>query len=295
MRVRVSAVQFKQQPIAHFDDFARQVTWAVQVAYDAGGQLLCFPEYVTGPLVGLPADVDRKGDANDLSRWEDWTASYIELFSGLAKQTGMYIVGGTHLTRVDQRWYNTAHLFDPDGGIHTQRKLHLTPYESDPWALDAGETITVFDTPLGRIAILICFDVEFPEAARAAVDAGAQILLCPSATDDRAGFWRVRYCCFARAVENQVYVVHSALVGNLPTVRGLEQSYGRSAIISPCDIPFAPDGIVAEGEWNQELVITGDIDLKLLDDVRSQGSVTPALCRRSEYTARVMDLRALRG
>lgn len=288
MRVRVSTVQFKQKPLANFADFADQVQWAVQVAHDAGGQLLCFPEYVTGSLIGIPTakrGARTRQDSNGLSRWDDWTAQYSELFSTLAQDSGMFILGGTHLTRDEPRWYNTAYFFAPDGAVHTQRKLHLTPYESDPWALAAGDTISVFDTPLGRIAILICFDIEFPEAVRAAVDAGAQILLCPSATDDRAGFWRVRYCCLARAVENQVYVVHSALVGNLPTVSGLEQSYGRSAIIAPCDIPFPPDGIVVEGEWNQELVLTGDLDLKLLADIRSEGSVTPALCRRPEYAA----------
>lgn len=294
MRVRVSSVQFQLRPITSFDDFAQQVRWAVQVAKDAKAQLLCFPEYLTGALAALThaqrrAGVQRSAEASSdpLGAWGVWTEPYIELFQRLAKTSGMYIVGGTHLVRKEGVWYNTAHLFTPTGEVHTQSKLHLTPYEMDPWTLATGDTIKVFDTPIGRLAILVCFDVEFPEAARTAVDAGAQILLCPSATDDRAGFWRVRHCCMARAVENQVYVVHSALVGNLPTLPGLEQSYGRSAIISPCDIPFPPDGIVAEGEWNQELVITGDVDLQLLDDVRSQDSVTPALCRRSSYQAEV--------
>ncbi len=297
MRVRVSSVQFRQRPVAGFDEFAQQVRWAVQVALDAKAQLLCFPEYLTGSLVGFTHTQRRTGvqrsaepSGDPLEAWDVWTEPYIQLFQRLAKTSGMYIVGGTHLVRSEGVWYNTAHLFTPSGEVHTQSKLHLTPYEMEPWALATGDTIQVFETPIGRLAILICFDVEFPEAARAAVDAGAQILLCPSATDDRAGFWRVRHCCMARAVENQVYVVHSALVGNLPTLPGLEQSYGRSAIISPCDIPFPPDGIVAEGEWNQELVITGDVDLQLLEAVRSQGSVTPALCRRTSYQAIVTPL-----
>src|SRR5690625_2915486 len=250
MRVRVSSVQFQQRAVASFDEFAQQIRWAVQVAMDAKAQLLCFPEYLTGALAGLTHSQRRTGVqrsterfTDSLGAWGVWSEPYVELFRHLAQMSGMYIVGGTHLVRTEGAWYNTAHLFTPSGEVHTQKKLHLTPYEMDPWTLATGDTITVFDTPIGRLAVLICFDVEFPEAARAAVDAGAQILLCPSATDDRAGFWRVRHCCMARAVENQVYVVHSALVGNLPTLLGLEQSYGRSAIISPCDIPFPPDGI----------------------------------------------------
>lgn len=291
MRLRVSAVQFEQRPLTGFDDFARSVHWAVQVARDAGAQLLCFPEYVTGSLLTLPAPRQPSdGAASGLEAWRYWTQAYLDLFAETARHSGVYILGGTHLVTDGTAWYNQAHLFDPAGNVYTQRKLHLTPYEAEPWRLATGDALTVFDTPIGRLAVLICFDIEFPEAARAAADAGAQILLCPSATDDRAGFWRVRYCAMARAVENQVYVVHSALVGNLPAVRGLEQSYGRSAVIAPCDVPFPPDGIVVEGEWNQPLVVTGDVDLALLDEVRTAGSVTPRLCRRSEYPVRIVSV-----
>lgn len=283
MRVRVSAVQFYHRPLRAFDEFARQIRKDVRVAQDAGSQLVCFPEYLTGSLLSIPGAA-----ADGLAAWDRWTSPYLDLFSDLACQSGLHILAGTHLVRDGERLYNTAHLFDPGGRVFTQRKLHLTPCEADPWALGTGDTIRVFETALGRLAVLICFDVEFPEAARAAADAGADILLCPSATDDRAGFWRVRYSCLARTVENQVFVVHAALVGGLPEVRYLEQSFGRSAILSPCDMPFAHDGVVADGEWNQELVVTGDVDLDLLAHVRVAGSVTPRLCRRKEYRCDVV-------
>lgn len=251
---------------------------------------------MTGSLLTLPS-VQRRtaSDAAGLDAWADWTEAYLELFAETARGSGLYILGGTHLVTDGAAWYNQAHLFDPAGNVYTQRKLHLTPYEAAPWRLTAGDDLTVFDTPIGRLAVLVCFDIEFPEAARAAADAGAQILLCPSATDDRAGFWRVRYCAMARAVENQVYVVHAALVGNLPTVAGLEQSYGRSAVIAPCDLPFPPDGIVVQGEWNQPLVVTGDVDLELLDAVRTGGSVTPHRYRRPAYPVRRVTIEAGRG
>lgn len=278
MRVRISAVQFEHRPLRGFDDFAGQVRRDVGLAADLGSRLVCFPEYMTGSLLTIPG-AETEGPA----AWDRWTEPYLELFSGLARSTGMYILGGTHLVRDGDRLYNTAHLFDPRGGVATQRKLHLTPCEVNPWALGTGDSLRVWETEIGRLAVLICYDVEFPEAVRAAADAGADIVLCPSATDDRAGFWRVRYCCHARAVENQIYVVHSALVGGLPGVRYLEQSYGRSGILSPCDVPFARDGVVCDGEWNQSLVVTGEVDLGLLAQVREAGSVTPRLSRHPGY------------
>jgi predicted amidohydrolase len=269
-RVRIATIQFDHRPIGSFDQFAGQVSHYLQLAEDWDCHLAVFPEYLTGPLGALDPD------------WNRWTEPYKELFSGLAKSTKMTILAGTHLTARGDSLYNTAHLFLPSGELYTQDKLHLTPIEVDPWKLGRGDGLAVFDTPVGRVAILVCFDVEFPEAAQVVAEAGADILLCPSATDDRQGFWRVRHCCHARAVENQVYVVHSALVGGLPEVRYLEQSYGRSGIITPCDVVFPPDGVAVQGEWNQGLCVVGEVDLGLLQRVRASGSVLPRRERRPE-------------
>ena len=284
MPLTVSAVQFEHRALAHFDEFAEQVEGHVRFAASFGSRLVCFPEYMTVSLLTIGGPGAGGADASDPRAWQRWTEPYLELMQRLARRYDVFILGGTHIVREGDRYFNTAFLFGPSGQVLTQRKLHLTPCEISPWHLGTGDAIQVFETPVGSLAILVCFDIEFPEAARAAVDAGAQILLCPSATDDRQGFHRVRYCALARAVENQVYVVHSALVGRLPKVRFFEQSYGRSAVISPCDVPFARDGIVVEGEWNQDLVVTGVIDLELLQKVRAAGSVTPRLVRRQSYS-----------
>lgn len=268
-RVRIATIQFDQRPVIGFDQFAAQVQHYVRLAADARCQLVVFPEYVTASLVAVDPD------------WHRWTGPYQELFAGLSRSTNMTIQAGTHLTERDDVLYNTAHLFLPSGELFTQDKVHLTPFEAAP-SVGRGDGFSMVDTPFGRVAVIVCFDIEFPGAAEVVAEAGADIILVPSCTDDRQGFWRVRHCCHARAVENQVYVVHSALVGGLPDVRYMEQSYGRSAIITPCDLPFPPGGIMAEGEWNQGLCVVGDVDLSLLAEVRRSGSVLPRLERRPE-------------
>lgn len=270
-RVRIAAIQFDHRPVKRFDEFAAQVFNFVRLAEDDRCQLVVFPEYLTAPLVALDPD------------WSRWTGPYRELFAGLARSTKMTILAGTHVVDRGGQQYNTAHLFLPSGELFTQDKLHMTPCEGeDSWCLSRGDGLTVVDTPIGRVGVVVCFDVEFPEPARIAAEAGADILLVPSATADRAGFWRVRHCCHARAVENQVYVVHSALVGGLPAVRYLEQSWGKSGIITPCDLPFPPNGLMTEGEWNQGLCVTGEVDLGLLHRIRKEGSVLPRAERRPE-------------
>lgn len=268
-RVRIATVQFDHRPVSGFDQFAAQVVHYVRLAEDSACQLMVFPEYLTGPLAMLDPD------------WNRWTGPYQELFSSLARRAQMTILAGTHLTDQGGVLQNTAHLFLPSGELYTQAKIHLTPCEIDPWGLGRGDGVSVVDTPVGRVAVQVCFDSEFPEPTRLAAEAGADLILVPSATDDKQGFWRVRYSCHARAIENQVYVVHSALVGGLP-VRFLEQSVGRSGIITPCDIPFPQGGVLADGDWNQGMAVIGEVDLGLLAEIRRSGSVLPRNERRPE-------------
>lgn len=287
MRVRIAAVQFPLRPLRHFDDFAAMVRTYATVAKDYDAQITLFPEFVTGVLLSVPGG----GAIDGPEGWDRWTNPYRDLFRELAIETGMYIAGGTHPLHQGDRWYNMAHLFTPGGAIYTQPKLHLTPFEADPWNLAPGDSLQVFDTPVGKLAILVCYDIEFPEAVRAAVRAGADIILCPAATDDPAGYWRVRYCCHARTVENQVYVVLAPLVGELTNVRGLEQGYGRAAVLAPCDIPFTHTGVLAEAEVGHGMTIIAEVDLSLLGRVRSMGSVTPVRDLRPHYPVVPVSLR----
>lgn len=194
----------------------------------------------------------------------------------------MYLIGGTHVIRKNGKLYNVAHLFTPDGQIHQQAKLHITPTEVKEWGITPGESINVFETEKGTIALLTCYDIEFPEAVRIVRAKGADVIFCPSCTDDRHGFHRVRYCCHARAVENQVYVVTTGTVGSLPTVDFMRANFGQAAVITPNDIPFPPRGILVEGEINDDMIVTADLDLSLLYKVREKGSVTTWRDRRTD-------------
>ena len=141
--------------------------------------------------------------------------------------------------------------------------------------MNRGHGFYVYHTDYAKIAILVCYDVEFPEAARVLAEAGAEILFVPSCTDERQGFCRVRYCAQARAIENQIYVAMAGTVGNLPEVPYMATHYGQAAILTPSDYFFARDGIAAEGIINQEQMVISDINLDLLDEQRVNGTVIP--------------------
>jgi predicted amidohydrolase len=160
-------------------------------------------------------------------------------------------------------------------------------FESEDWDVHARDRLRIFDTAFGKVAITICYDVEFPEIARAAAWAGAHILLVPSCTDERQGFLRVRYCAHARAIENQMYVIVSHTVGSLPMVPAVSLNYGQAAILTPSDFAFSRDGILAEGHPNQEMMVIGDLNLETILQARTTGTVLPL--NDSRNTAKILE------
>ena len=282
MKFRVSAVQYHLHSIQSFEEFAHQCEHYIKAALEFDTEFILFPEFFTTQLLSIKGKDGKALTINDLP---SFTEQYQELFVSFAKKYNIYIIAGTHVVEVNGKLRNTAHLFYPDGRIGTQAKLHITPTEVHEWNMSRGEGLEIFDTDKGKIAILTCYDIEFPEIVRMAKAKGADVIFCPSCTDDRHGFHRVRYTSHARAIENQVYVVLTGTVGALPTVDFMRANFGQAAIITPNDVPFPPKGLLAEGEINNDMIITADLDLELLYKVREKGSVTTWRDRRVDlYT-----------
>ncbi len=142
--------------------------------------------------------------------------------------------------------------------------------------------VEVFDTDCGKIAIAICYDVEFPELARVAKDKGARILFVPYNTDLRSGHIRVRTCAAARCIENHMYAVLSGACGNLPFVDGADIHFAQSCILTPSDVPFDRDGIATETTPNVEAMLVHDLDLDLLRRTERSGTVRTWADRRGD-------------
>ncbi|MHC0038118.1 carbon-nitrogen hydrolase family protein [Pseudoneobacillus sp. C159] len=278
MQLRVSAVQYHLHTIHSFEEFAHQVEHYMKTAAEFSSDFILFPEFFTTQLMSI----GKEGRALTIDELPEYTEQYRELFSKLAKQYGMHIIGGTHVIKKGDKLYNVAHLFYPDGRVGEQAKLHITPTEVNEWNMSAGEGLEVFQTEKGTIAMLTCYDIEFPEIVRIAKAKGADVIFCPSCTDDRHGFHRVRYTSHARAIENQVYVVTTGTVGALPTVDFMRLNFGQAVVITPNDVPFPPEGIAVQGEINQDMIVTADLNLELLYQVRKSGSVTTWRDRRSD-------------
>ena len=286
-RLRVASLQYYIRPVNSVEQFREQVSSLVETAADYGCKLVVFPEYFTVQLLTL-GNVRRpiKEQIRDLAAHAE---SFVEFMSGLARQHKLYLLGGTIpvIDGASGTLHNEAFFCGPDGRTGRQGKLHMTRFEADDWLVQARNRLKIFSTEFGKLAISICYDVEFPEIARAAARAGAHILLVPSCTDDRQGFLRVRYCAHARAIENHMYVITSHTVGSLPMVPAVSLNYGQAAILTPSDFPFSRDGILAEGHPNQEMMVIGDLNLETIMQARTTGTVLPL--NDSRNTAKMLE------
>ncbi|MDP1631710.1 MAG: GNAT family N-acetyltransferase [Caulobacter sp.] len=270
--VRVAAVQFQQRKVSSFEEFIANVEYFVDVTADYRCDFVVFPELFTLQLLAL--EEKKLNPAQSIERLTEYTPRFVEAMRALAIGYNINIIGGSHPTLADDGdVQNVAYVFLRDGSVHAQEKIHPTPNERHWWNIVGGDGVKAIQTDCGPIGVMVCYDSEFPELARRFVDEGAKLLFVPFCTDSRQGYMRVRYCCQARAIENQCYVVMAGNVGNLPGVENMDIQYAQSCILTPCDFPFARDGIAAECTENVETVAIADLDLTDLSWARSEGTV----------------------
>jgi predicted amidohydrolase/ribosomal protein S18 acetylase RimI-like enzyme len=268
--VRLCTIQYQMRTVDNFDEFATQCRFFIDAASDYKADFVLFPELLTTQMLSF-LNAHRPQDA--ARRLAELTPRYLEFFTEMAITYDVNIIGGSQFAVENDELHNVAYLFRRDGTIERQYKIHITPSERRWWGVLPGNELKVIDTDRGRIAILICYDIEFPELARIAAAQGAHILFVPFNTNDRDGYLRIRTCAQARCIENHQYVVVSGCVGNLPFVDNADVHYAQSGIFTPADVPFARDGIAAECTPNIETLVVQDVDVELLRRHRLRGTV----------------------
>jgi predicted amidohydrolase/GNAT superfamily N-acetyltransferase len=293
--VRVATCQLQARAASGFDEFVSNIAYFVEVAADYRADFIVFPELFTLQL--LSCESNKLSPMEAIEKLSTYTDRIRDALVDMAMRFNINIIGGSHPTSTETGDIrNVAFVCLRDGAVYEQQKIHPTPNESYWWNIKGGSSIEAIPTDRGPIGVLICYDSEFPELARRLADQGARILFTPFCTDSRQGYLRVRYCCQARAIENQCFVVMSGNVGNLPNVDNMDIQYAQSCILTPCDFPFARDGIAAEATENVESLTISDINLADLNWARAEGTVRNLADRRFDlYDIRWKRPRESRG
>ncbi len=264
--------QYPIDRLASWAAYAEKITRWVDEAAREGAKLAVFPEYGAMELASL--DPATMGDLAGSMRFVASLAPHIDaLHIELARTYSMHILASSMPALRDGRYRNVARLFTPSGTFGEQQKLIMTRFEREQWRISAGGPLHLFDTALGRIGILICYDSEFPLLGRALVEAGAEIIVVPSCTDSIAGYHRVRIGAQARALEAQCYVLQSPTVGLAEWSPAVDENHGAAGIYGPPDLGFAECGVEALGAMDAAQWLFGTIDLTKIEEVRRAGAV----------------------
>jgi len=279
-RVRVGVVQLAMQPMSGPEAFFEHASFFLEAMTGYGADFVCFPEYVNAPLM---APWKTAGAPAAIRHLAGLTAPTRDFFSREAVAKGINIITGSMPVVENGRLYNVVYLCRRDGTVEEQRKIHATPSEESEWQMSGGDRLEVFETDSGKVGILICYDVEFPELGRLLAAEGIQILFVPFCTDTASGFHRVRYCAQARAIENECYVVAAGSVGNLPGVANMDFQYARSAVFTPSDYDFPENAILTEAPAGLETALIADLDLGHLENLHRRGSVRNLRQRRIDF------------
>jgi len=271
---RLACCQYPITRLADLGAFRDKIDRLVGTAAGAGARLLVFPEYGAMELVSVLPGVAGDALARQLAAMQPLREGYDALFAAAAERHRVWIVQPSFpVETAPGRFVNRAVLVGPAGERGVQDKLTMTRFEAERWGVSAGHGSTVFATPLGGLAIAICYDIEIPTIARALAAAGADVILAPSCTDTVAGYHRVRLAARARALENQCYVAMSPTVGEASWSASVDVNVGAAGIFAPPERGFPPEGVLAEGVLNQPGWVYADIDLAGLHALRADPEV----------------------
>ncbi|WP_199118901.1 carbon-nitrogen hydrolase family protein [Pedobacter sp. ASV28] len=277
--IRLGLVQWQMRLFADLDAFYEQVEFFVDAVSGYKSDFIMFPEFFNTPLL---QPYNHLPEMEAMRKLAEKTEEIVHKLQEYAVSYNVNIISGSMPIIENGKLYNATYLCHRNGLTEDYRKIHITPNEQKYYGMSGGDKIGVFDTDCGKIGILICYDVEFPELSRIYADQGMQILFVPFLTDTQNGYTRVRHCAQARAIENECYVAIAGCVGNLPKVNNMDIQFAQSAVFTPSDFAFPTNAVKAETTPNTEMMLVVDVDLHLLDELHHFGTVKILKDRRRD-------------
>ncbi|MGH2493172.1 MAG: carbon-nitrogen hydrolase family protein [Ktedonobacteraceae bacterium] len=288
MHLKVAVVQFEISQFAPQENLEKAEQF-IQQAVAQEADLIVFPEdFIAGPLDGCVelADFDQQ---------------YVKHFQKLAEQYRIDIVPGSIIEGDENGLYNTAYYINRDGDILSQyRKLNLWLPERS--YITPGTDIAVFETRFGKVGLIICWDLMFPEIFRAMVSQGVEMVICPSywcledagrgqKLNQYSEVMLVNALCLARAFENEVALVYANAAGKQVSGQNTSTLIGQSQIT----VPFKGPLDIAMDNFEAMLVEEVDLDVLAIAEeayeIRSDlqkgivGGATPSIEITMQYEA----------
>jgi predicted amidohydrolase len=256
MFLKIAVVQFEIDQFNPPKNLAKAEQFIAEASTE--NDLIVFPEdFILGPLSGK-------------SEYADYDGQYIKIFQKLATKYHIDIVPGSIIEGDSISLFNTTYYIDRSGEIQGRyRKVNLWLPERS--YITPGSNVSVFDTRFGRVGLIICWDLMFPEVFRAMVKEKVEIVICPSywcyedagkglVHDLDSEVKLVNALCIARAFENEIVLVYVNAAGRLTADENIDTLIGQSQVT----VPFK--GVLKSLCHNKEEMFSQKIDTAILAD-----------------------------
>ncbi|MHA1703897.1 MAG: carbon-nitrogen hydrolase family protein [Promethearchaeota archaeon] len=275
MKLKIAIVQFDIKQFSP-DENLKKAEKFVKKASLSKAKIIVFPEdFIAGPILGK------------LEEFADSKNKYLKFFQDLAKKYKIDIVPGSIIEKDRYGFHNTTYYIDSSGKVKSRyRKINLWPPERH--YLNPGNQISVFNTKYGKIGLIICWDLIFPELFRKMAKKGVGIVICPSywtfedasiglKYDKNSDVNLVDSLCVGRAFENEIIMVYCNAAGKLilPNFKG--KLMGHSQIT----VPFK--GAIKKLEHNKEEMFIQEVDTSILKDAEKAYGIRKDLKKRILY------------
>lgn len=265
--MKVAAANWQVRRLSFEVEFFHHIEEFVEEAVKQECKLLVLPELIDLEMLAIRDDLHGRAQAEWLAGFQ---TDVREEATHLASLHDIALVCGSTFTLEDGKLLNRSWMVLPEGAAAAQDKMVMTQFELDDWGVQPGSQLVEMPDP--RFGISVCYDCEFPAGVQAQAEHGVLALCVPSYTETWHGFHRVRNCCQARAIENQIFVLHAALFGSLGR-EPVPEAHGSAAILAPSVSPFPADGILAETDRDRESLAVADLDFEVLLSSRNHGDV----------------------
>lgn len=258
MKIKIAVVQFKIKQYFPEENL-RKAEQYIKKASDSGANIIVFPEdFITGPLIGK-------------TEYADGENKYRDYFRNLAIKYKIDIVPGSIIEKDKSGLFNTSYYMDSKGKVKTRyRKVNL--WHPERSYINPGNEVNVFNTKYGKIGIIICWDLIFPEIFRKMAKKGVNIVICPSYWCYGDGGIGLKYnknseidlvdsLCIGRAFENEISLVYCNAAGKLNSKKGNIMIKDTLTGHSQVTVPFI--GCLKKLNHNKEEMFIVEIDTNL--------------------------------
>ncbi|MFA6096051.1 MAG: carbon-nitrogen hydrolase family protein [Candidatus Paceibacterota bacterium] len=259
MKLKIAVAQFMIDQLSCDNNLLRAEKF-IKKAADSKAGVVIFPEYFI--------DGTRKRDLDRFSHGNE----YVEYFRNLAKVHRIDIVAGSMVERDKKKLYNTSYYIDRGGEVLGKyRKINLWGTEKP--SLSAGSESSVFDTRFGKIGLVICWDLFFPDIFAGMSAKGAELVFCSSywrledagigmKYDKNSEIKLIDSICTARAFENGIIFVFCNAAGKTKVGNSMDTLAGHSQIA----VPFK--GCLKKLPHSREAMFVREVDMDILKDAR---------------------------